>query len=137
MTSSACLQCRKHKIKVDFPCGKTGANVWTNEAYSWHKQCFGERPVCAHCVRKGTNCEYDIEEGLTRQQDLRTRLSSAQKELAHMEDLVRELRHGSDAYAIQLLVRLRMGEDVAQLVDVGRRHSIRYVFSTKSTSSQI
>jgi len=81
--------------------------------------------VRAHCIRKGSECKYDIEEGLTSQQDLRTRLSSAQEELAQMKSLVHELRYTSDTCAVQLLSRLRMGEEVAWLLDAGQQYSNR------------
>jgi len=67
-----------------------------------------------------------VEEGVTRQQDLRMRLYSIHEELGRMQNLVHELRHGSDTYATELLARLRMGEDVARLVDAGKKHSTRY-----------
>jgi hypothetical protein len=36
-----------------------------------------------------------------------------------MNELVHRLRHGSETYAIELLARLRIGEDVARLIGPG------------------
>jgi hypothetical protein len=90
-----------------------------NKAHFSCKQCHGGRPACARCLQKGRACKYDVEEGVTRQQDLYLRLRSIQEELAQMNELVHRLRHGSETYAIELLARLRIGEDVARLIGPG------------------
>jgi len=78
-----------------------------------------------------------VEEGVTRQQDLRMRLYSVKEELGRTQNLVHELRYGSDTYATELLARLRMGEDVARLVDAGKQHSTRYECSTRVNESNL
>lgn len=67
---------------------------------------------------------YDVEERITRSQDLRARLRSAHIELTQMKSLIHNLRYGSDSNAASLLVRLRMGEDIAQVADVESLRSI-------------
>jgi hypothetical protein len=119
LTSSACLECRKRKIKVSIFCSKIRVVLVTNGAYFWRKQCHGGRPACVRCLWKGRACKYDVEEGVTWQQDLYMRLRSVQEELAQMNELVHRLRHGSETYAVELLARLRMGEDVARLIASG------------------
>jgi hypothetical protein len=98
-----------------------------NKAHFPCKQCHGGRPACAGCLRKGRLCKYDVEEGVTRRQDLYMRLRPVQKEVAQMKELVHWLRHGSETYAIELLARLRIGEDVARLIDSGTQWSNRCV----------
>jgi hypothetical protein len=58
---------------------------------------------------------YDIEEGTTRLRNLRKQLGSAQIELTQAKRFIHSLRYSSDADAVGLLVRLRMGEDIAEL----------------------
>jgi hypothetical protein len=58
---------------------------------------------------------YDIEEGTTRLQNLRKRLFSAQIELTQAKRFIHSLQYSSDADVAGLLVRLRMGEDIAKL----------------------
>jgi hypothetical protein len=73
---------------------------------------------------------YDVEEGMSRLQNLRSRLSSTQIELARTKYFVHSLRYSSDADAIGLLARLRMGEDIARLESAEPLHSKWYVRST-------
>jgi hypothetical protein len=117
MTNSACQQCRKRKIKVMSPRKqqRSGYDTVTGKADSFHQQCSGERPACAGCVRREKLCMYDIEEGTTRLQNLRKRLGSAQIELTEAKNFIYSLRYSSDADAVGLLVRLRMGEDITEL----------------------
>jgi hypothetical protein len=75
---------------------------------------------------------YDFEEGTTRQKDLRNRLSSAQIELAQLKRFVHNLQYSSDADAVGLLVRLRMGEDIAELASAEPLRSEWCVCSTIS-----
>ena len=91
-------------------------------------KCFGERPACDRCIRKSELCIYDVAEGVSRQQDLRTRLQSAHAELGQTKGFIHTLQHSSDtdADALILFERLRSGEDMAQLVDIGMRVSQRY-----------
>jgi len=70
---------------------------------------------------------YDVQEGVTRLQDLRTQLSSAREELTRMKCLIDSLKFSSDADAAWLLVRLRMGYDVAQVVNTEISRSNEYV----------
>jgi len=70
---------------------------------------------------------YDVEEGITRLQDLRTQLSSACGELASMKHFIDTLKFSSDADAAWLLVRLRMGDDIAQVASIELPHSTEYV----------
>jgi hypothetical protein len=58
---------------------------------------------------------YDIEEGTTRLQNLRKRLGPAQIELTQAKRFIHSLQYSSDADAVGLLVRLRVGEDIAKL----------------------
>lgn len=67
---------------------------------------------------------FDVIEGVTWSENLRTRLSSAHLELAHMRSFIHNLQYGSDSDAASLLVRLRMGEDIAQLAVVESLRSI-------------
>ena len=89
-------------------------------------KCFGERPACTRCVRKDEICIYDAAEGVSRQQDLRTRLHSAEAELGQARGFIHNLQHSSIEDAALLLTRLRLGEDVAELVNKGARRSVRY-----------
>lgn len=104
----------------------------TNEADFGVQKCFGERPACATCVRKGDICEYDVEEGVTRQQDLRTRLDSIHKELAQIKGLIHSLQYDSDANAAELLARLRMGEDIGRLANAETRYSNKHACYLKA-----
>ncbi|TLD05651.1 hypothetical protein E2P81_ATG10618 [Venturia nashicola] len=92
MTSSACGQCRRRKVK-----------------------CSGDRPACVKCLSKQESCEYDIEEGSTRLHDLRARLSYACEELALLKYFVDSLKFSSDADAALLLARLRLGDSIVQV----------------------
>jgi hypothetical protein len=58
---------------------------------------------------------YDTEEGTTRLQNLRKRLDPAQNELTQAKRFIHSLRYSSDADAAGLLVRQRMGENIAEL----------------------
>ena len=89
-------------------------------------KCFGERPACTRCVRKDEICIYDAAEGVSRQQDLRTRLHSVEAELGQTRSFIHNLQHSSNGDAAVLLTRLRLGEDVAELVNTGERRSARY-----------
>lgn len=89
-------------------------------------KCFGERPACTRCVRKDEICIYDAAEGVSRQQDLRTRLHSVETELGQTRSFIHNLQHSSNGDAAVLLIRLRLGEDVAELVNTGERRSARY-----------
>lgn len=71
---------------------------------------------------------YDVEEGITRLQDLRTRLSSAHEELTRMKCFIDSLKFSSDADAAWLLVRLRMGDDIAQVVSMEIPRPKEYVY---------
>lgn len=73
---------------------------------------------------------YDFEEGTTRQQDLRNQLSSTQIELAQLKRFIYSLQYSSDADAVGLLARLRVGEDIARLASAEPLHSEWYVRST-------
>jgi hypothetical protein len=44
-----------------------------------------------------------------------------------MNEFVHRLRHGSETYAGELLARLRMGEDIARLIDPGAQWLSRCV----------
>lgn len=55
---------------------------------------------------------------MTRQQDLRTQLNSVREELMRLKQFIDSLRFSSDEHAIWLLVRLRMGSDITQVVNV-------------------
>jgi hypothetical protein len=44
-----------------------------------------------------------------------------------MNEFVHLLRHGSETYAGKLLARLRMGEDIARLIDPGTQWLSRCV----------
>jgi hypothetical protein len=101
----------------------------TEKADFFHQQCSGKRPACAGCVRREELCLYDIEEGTTRLQNLGNRLNSAQTELAQTKRFIHNLRYSSDADAAGLLVRLRRGEDIAQLASAEPLHSNWYVRS--------
>jgi hypothetical protein len=70
---------------------------------------------------------YDVEEGTTRLQDLQTRLNSARTELAQMKCFIHRLQYSSDADAAWLLVRLRMGEGIAQVASIEPTRSNGYV----------
>lgn len=61
---------------------------------------------------------FDVREGVTWSQELRTRLSSAHLELAQMKSFIHNLQYSSDSDAAWMLVRLRMGDDIAQLAGV-------------------
>jgi hypothetical protein len=54
-------------------------------------------------------------------------LRSVQEELVQMNEFVHLLRHGSETYAGKLLARLRMGEDIARLIDPGTQWLSRCV----------
>jgi hypothetical protein len=53
-----------------------------------------------------------------RLQDLRTRLNSAREESTHINRFIDSLKFSLDADAAWLLVRLRMGDDIAQVVSM-------------------
>jgi hypothetical protein len=74
---------------------------------------------------------YDVEEGITRLQDLRARLSSACGELAYMKCFIDRLKFSSDADAAWLLVRLRMGDGIAQIASTEPPRSNEYVHSIR------
>lgn len=80
---------------------------------------------------------YDVQEGVTRLQDLRTQLSSAREELTHMKCLIDSLKFSSDADAAWLLVRLRMGDDIAQVVNTESPRSNEYVYFKRVYQSRI
>lgn len=61
---------------------------------------------------------HDVEEDITQSQDLSTRSSSAYIELAQMKSFIHKLQHRSNADAAWFLVPTRVGDDIAELVDV-------------------
>lgn len=98
---SACLQCRKRKIK-----------------------CSGKRPVCRSCKSVDTECRWEVPEGLTRIEGLKQKLQSVMNRVDDSESLVGGMRGGSDEEATMLLARLRLGDSVAELAHVVRTRQV-------------
>lgn len=89
---SACLQCRRRKIK-----------------------CSGERPTCRSCTSCDVECRWQVPAGLTRTQGLKQELQSVMNQLNDSETLVGRMQRGSDEEATLLLARLRLGDSVEEL----------------------
>jgi hypothetical protein len=94
---SACVECRKRKIK-----------------------CSGQRPTCRLCRDRGLACHWDIANGMTKTEDLRCKLQAAVTRLNDLTCLIDATWSGDGKVPTTLLARLRLGASIKELV-----HAIR------------
>ncbi|KAK5173431.1 uncharacterized protein LTR77_002112 [Saxophila tyrrhenica] len=93
LTRNACADCRRSKCKCD-----------------------GERPVCARCAKRNTDCVYDVpDDGITKMQLLAQQLKSVDHQHQPLVNLFEALTSLPKPQADALLVRIRSGEE---LVDI-------------------
>lgn len=83
-------------------------------------KCDGVRPECRSCVERGEDCNYAAEPDASPTVALRRQLHALQQRTSDQEELVRLLTTVAEPDAQQLLVRLRIGENVTSLVSAGR-----------------
>ncbi|KAI8959471.1 hypothetical protein F5Y11DRAFT_301730 [Daldinia sp. FL1419] len=92
-TPAACEACRKRKSK-----------------------CTAERPRCSVCVERQTLCEYTTLPTETHLRAQKRKLTDLELKCQAYEDLFGIMRSRPDEETIQVLQRLRMGEDVQTIV---------------------
>jgi hypothetical protein len=90
---SACVQCQKRKTK-----------------------CSGHRPSCRSCSVRGIECSYDIGDGLTRTAGLKKQLREAIGRSEELCALVETMHGGTDETSSMLLVKLRIGMSLDDLL---------------------
>lgn len=90
---SACARCQKRKTK-----------------------CSGKRPVCRSCSDRALECFWDTDDGLTRNADLKRKIEEANRRFDDLNGLVDAMRSGSDQTSSMLLVKLRIGDSLEQLL---------------------
>ncbi|KAM0711331.1 hypothetical protein Q7P35_002071 [Cladosporium inversicolor] len=79
------------------------------------------RPSCQRCVGRDEKCHYVAEPDRCPTRSLKAALESLQQRIEAQEELVRLLTTVSEADALQLLARLRRGEDIDSLLEPGRQ----------------
>ncbi|TFB01937.1 Nitrogen assimilation transcription factor nirA [Trichoderma ghanense] len=97
MVPAACQACRKHKTK-----------------------CSGERPSCARCVHRRTECLYTTQPGETTSQALKRGYRDLRERTTVHEELIELLRNLSDREAEHVFKRIRDGADVNTILNLVR-----------------
>lgn len=90
---SACTRCQHRKAK-----------------------CTGTRPACEYCVERQLECTYDVAEGETRTNDLKRKLKDAEIRAQAFGRILAVMREGKIYQAMEVLARLRMGENPRDLL---------------------
>lgn len=90
---SACTRCQHRKAK-----------------------CTGTRPACAYCVERQLECTYDVAEGETRTNDLKRKLKDSQIKTYAFGRILAVMRTGNIYQATEVLARLRMGENLQEVL---------------------
>ena len=79
-------------------------------------RCDGTRPVCNTCIRRGKDCEWNVEQGLSRVAHLKKSNKELEEDSKDLKAVIELLRNGSDSDAAAVLARLRVGHDIASIV---------------------
>ncbi|KAI1641662.1 uncharacterized protein F4817DRAFT_45273 [Daldinia loculata] len=98
--TAACESCRRRKSK--FP------KIWCN--------CNAERPKCSLCVRHGTDCRYATAPAETHSQALKRKHSELQNRITPYEELFGLLQKKTETESLEILRRIRSGNDVGSIL---------------------
>ena len=79
-------------------------------------QCDGQRPTCGRCDKDGEICAYNVLENMTRMQDLHHQLDRTSEECLNYVSLLDALRSEPMEVALDLLMHLRQGASVEEVV---------------------
>ncbi|KAI1102600.1 hypothetical protein F4804DRAFT_334096 [Jackrogersella minutella] len=95
--TAACEACRRRKSK-----------------------CNAERPKCTLCVRHGTDCRYATAPTETHSQALKRKHSELQTRITPYEELFDILKTKSETESLEILKRIRSGNDVGSILRQAR-----------------
>lgn len=92
-----------------------------------HEQCDGERPVCHACRVRNLDCTYDVADNITsRRTALKQQNAELHDTMGGMNALIDRLKVASDSDASKVLARIRVGENVDDIIreiqDEGTTH---------------
>ena len=93
LAKSACNQCQKRKTK-----------------------CSDERPVCRFCSDRDLECSWNTVNGLTRTADLKKKVYEAAGRSDDLGTFLDTMRHSTDQVSSMLLVKLRCGMSLKDLL---------------------
>jgi hypothetical protein len=79
-------------------------------------KCNGARPVCEACSDRDEKCSYDVSEGIPQRNRFKQKYQALESKLNDSESLISKLTHSNEEAAQYLLVRLRAGEPIEDLV---------------------
>ncbi|OHW97528.1 C6 transcription factor [Colletotrichum incanum] len=94
---SACLQCRKRKVK-----------------------CSGKRPTCGRCSAQEIECEWDTEPDTSRVVSIRKRKEELERENEDLHEFLRFLYLRPEQEAVEIFKRLRISGDALQVLEIVR-----------------
>ncbi|KAK1974736.1 hypothetical protein LZ30DRAFT_607281 [Colletotrichum cereale] len=94
---SACLQCRKRKVK-----------------------CSGNRPSCRRCSTQEIECVWDTEPDTSRVASIRKRKEELERENEDLHEILRFLYLRPEQEAIEIFKRLRISGDALHVLDIVR-----------------
>lgn len=83
-------------------------------------KCDEQKPSCASCLRKGTNCVYEIDGDCRRVDQLRRKNTALTERCQGLEHLLTCLRSCSESGAAELLQRVRTDEHFIDTVNFAR-----------------
>jgi hypothetical protein len=84
-------------------------------------KCDGLRPACQRCTDRGEKCHYVAKPDLHPVQQLAEAIVELETCIKDHEEFFRLLATVSEADALQLLARLRSGDEMLSLVEAGRQ----------------
>ncbi|KAI0902092.1 hypothetical protein F4806DRAFT_490565 [Annulohypoxylon nitens] len=117
--TAACEACRRRKSKVRKE--KLNVTFKTGKIYTWHRKekrtgCNAERPKCSLCIRHDTECKYATAPTETHSQALKRKHSELQDRITPYEELFDILKSKSETESLEILKRIRSGNDVGSIL---------------------
>ena len=79
-------------------------------------QCSAERPTCAECRRRRTECVYDTQTSETPQQARKRKWNELEERSTTLQEIFGLLRSRSEREAKEIYRRIRDGTDVLQIL---------------------
>jgi hypothetical protein len=101
----------------------TKTNHWCCEGDACRNsktKCDGVRPSCQRCIDRGEKCHYVAKPDLHPGQQFAEAVAELEARIKDHEEFFRLLATVSEADALQLLARLRSGDELPALLDAGR-----------------
>jgi hypothetical protein len=101
----------------------TQTNHWCCEGDACRNsktKCDGVRPSCQRCIDRGEKCHYVAKPDLHPGQQLAEAIADLENHIKDHEEFFRLLATVPEADALQLLARLRSGDELPSLLDAGR-----------------